>query len=174
MAGFAAAYQLATRAAETLPARHARVVSVADRLPEVLLAGSPQVAPLLLRRRWARSSRSPSAHADTLLDTLAALLRHDGSPTHAAEELYCHRNTVIYRIKQIEQLTGRSLADPRDKMLLEPGPARPGRTYRPSPAGRSRCGQARAQAAAPNHRAGLLDGALRGGGVADPCRRSRG
>ena len=50
--------------------------------------------------------------------TLAALLQHDGSPTHAAADLYCHRNTVIYRMKQIEQLTGRSLADPRDKMLL--------------------------------------------------------
>ena len=37
---------------------------------------------------------------------------------HAATELYCHRNTVIYRMKQIEQLTGRSLTDPRDKMLL--------------------------------------------------------
>jgi DNA-binding PucR family transcriptional regulator len=53
-----------------------------------------------------------------LLATLRALLAHDGSPTHAAEELYCHRNTVIYRMKQIERLTGRSLTDPRDKMLL--------------------------------------------------------
>ena len=55
-------------------------------------------------------SRTPS--------TLRSLLAHDGSPTHAAEELYCHRNTVIYRMKQIERLTGRHLADPRDKMLL--------------------------------------------------------
>ena len=52
------------------------------------------------------------------METLGALLRHDGSPTHAADELFCHRNTVIYRMKQIEQLTGRSLTDPRDKMLL--------------------------------------------------------
>ena len=61
----------------------------------------------------------PEPQASTLIETLAALLRHDGSPTHAAEELYCHRNTVIYRMKQIEQLTGRSLTDPRDKLLLE-------------------------------------------------------
>ena len=51
--------------------------------------------------------------------TLAALLRHDGSAKHAAEELFCHRNTVIYRAKQIEQLTGRTLTDPRDKLMLE-------------------------------------------------------
>jgi DNA-binding PucR family transcriptional regulator len=56
--------------------------------------------------------------AETLLATLRTLLAHDGSPTHAAAELYCHRNTVIYRMKQIERLTGRDLADPRDKMLL--------------------------------------------------------
>ena len=52
---------------------------------------------------------------------LGALLDHDGSAKHAAEALYCHRNTVIYRTKQIEELTGRSLADPRDKLLLELG-----------------------------------------------------
>lgn len=118
VAGFAAAYQLAHRAAETLTKGERRVVSVSDRLPEVLLAGSPQVAPLLLAETLGPILALPEAQSATLLETLAALLRHDGSPTHAAEELFCHRNTVIYRIKQIEQLTGRSLASPRDKMLL--------------------------------------------------------
>ena len=107
IAGFATAFQLATRAAETLP-RHARgVVPVSGALPEVLLAEA--LGPLL---------GQPDPQRRTLLDTLAALLRHDGSPTHAAEELYCHRNTVIYRLRQIEDLTGRNLADPRDKLLL--------------------------------------------------------
>ena len=95
------------------------MVSVAERLPEVLLAGSPQVTPLLLDETLGPVLSQPEPQASTLLETLAALLRHDGSPTHAAEELYCHRNTVIYRMKQIEQLTGRSLTDPRDKLLLE-------------------------------------------------------
>ena len=119
IAGFAPAFQLATRAAETLQRGEQRVVSVGERLPEVLLAGSPQVAPLLLAETLGPVLANPSHRPTTLLDTLAALLRHDGSPTHAAEELYCHRNTVIYRMKQIEQLTGRSLTDPRDKLLLE-------------------------------------------------------
>ncbi len=44
--------------------------------------------------------------------------RHDGSPTHAAAEPSCHRNTVSYRLRQLEELTGRSLTDPRDKLLL--------------------------------------------------------
>ncbi|MDN4162685.1 PucR family transcriptional regulator [Nocardioides abyssi] len=119
LAGFATAFQLACRAAETLPRSGRGVVPVTERLPEVLLAGSPQVAPLLLARTLGPILNQPETQARTLLDTLAALLRHGGSPTHAAEELYCHRNTVIYRLKQIEQLTGRSLADPRDKLLLE-------------------------------------------------------
>jgi hypothetical protein len=118
IAGFAAAYQLAHRAAETLVRGERRVVPVSDRLPEVLLAGSPLVAPLLVAETLGAILALPEAQAATLMETLAALLRHDGSPTHAAEELFCHRNTVIYRLKQIEQLTGRSLTDPRDKMLL--------------------------------------------------------
>ncbi len=119
IAGFAAAFQLATRAAETLDRGAQQVVSVAERLPEVLLAGSPQVAPLLLAETLGPVLGQPEPQATTLLDTLAAVLRHDGSPTHAAEELFCHRNTVIYRMKQIEQLTGRTVTNPRDKLLLE-------------------------------------------------------
>ncbi|GAA0976505.1 helix-turn-helix domain-containing protein [Nocardioides aquaticus] len=118
VAGFATAFQLATRAAETLPRQARGVVPVSGALPEVLLAGSPQMVPLLLAEALGPLLAQPDPQGRTLLDTLAALLRHDGSPTHAAEELYCHRNTVIYRLRQIEDLTGRTLADPRDKLLL--------------------------------------------------------
>ncbi|WP_170169677.1 PucR family transcriptional regulator [Nocardioides aurantiacus] len=119
LAGFATAFQLATRAAETLPRGERRVVSVSDRLPEVLLAGSPEVLPLLRSQTLDPLLAQPEHHRRTLLRTLAAVLRHDGSAKHAAEELYCHRNTVIYRTKQIEQLTGCTLTDPRDKLMLE-------------------------------------------------------
>lgn len=118
LAGFAAAFQLACRAAETLDRGAREVVAVSHRLPEVLLVGSPQVAPRLLAETLGPVLAQPRPQAEVLLDTLAALLRHDGSPTHAAGDLFCHRNTVIYRMKQIEELTGRSLAEPRDKMLL--------------------------------------------------------
>ncbi|MFC6345179.1 PucR family transcriptional regulator, partial [Nocardioides hankookensis] len=79
---------------------------------------SPEVAALLVRETVAPILAQPPHVADTLRQTLAALLEHDGSAKHAAEALYCHRNTVIYRAKQIEELTGRSLSDPRDKLLL--------------------------------------------------------
>ena len=48
IAGFATAFQLATRAAETLTRGESKAVSVTERLAEVLLAGSPQVTPLLI------------------------------------------------------------------------------------------------------------------------------
>ena len=48
MAGFATAYQLATRAAETVSRGDQRLVSVTDRLPEVLLGASPEVTSLLV------------------------------------------------------------------------------------------------------------------------------
>ena len=118
VAGYATAFQLASRATDTVPMGETCVVAVSQRLPEVLLAGSPEVAALLLRETLAPILAQPPHVAETLRQTLAALLEHDGSAKHAAEALYCHRNTVIYRAKQIEELTGRSLSDPRDKLLL--------------------------------------------------------
>ncbi|SFP07434.1 PucR C-terminal helix-turn-helix domain-containing protein [Amycolatopsis arida] len=121
LTGFATAYQLASRAAESLPRGTPRLVSVADRLPEVLLAGSPEVVPVLVAETVGPLLQQPGPQAETLLRTLSALLASDGSPTHAAEALYCHRNTVIYRMKQIESLTGRCLQRPRDKLELTLG-----------------------------------------------------
>ena len=121
LAGFATAYLLAGRVAETLPRGTQQMVSVTDRLPEVLLGGSPEVTALLVAETLGAVFGQPPQQSALLLETLAALLDHDGSPTHAAEQLFCHRNTVIYRMKQIEALTGRSLSDPRDKLLLSLG-----------------------------------------------------
>ena len=121
ISGFATAFQLAGRAAETLPRGTQQIVSVADRLPEVLLGGNPEVTSLLVSEALGAVLAQPAQQADLLLETLAAMLAHDASPTHAAEQLFCHRNTVIYRMKQIESLTGRNLQDPRDKLLLSLG-----------------------------------------------------
>jgi hypothetical protein len=129
LAGFATAYQLASRVAESLPRGAHRLAALADRLPEVLLAGSPEVVPVLVAETVGPILNQPQQLADTLLETLGALLAHDGSPTHAAQTLYCHRNTVIYRMKQIETITGRSLASAHDKFELTLGLLAAGRGY---------------------------------------------
>ena len=121
VAGFATAFLLASRAADTVPRDQQDVVAVTDRLPEVLLGGNPEIASLLVRQTVGPLLAQPPHVADTLVETLTALLAHDGSAKHAAEALYCHRNTVIYRTRQIEELTGLRLADPRDKLLLTLG-----------------------------------------------------
>jgi DNA-binding PucR family transcriptional regulator len=46
------------------------------------------------------------------------VLDADGSPSRAAGALYCHRNTVMYRLARLEALTGRRLSDARDRLLL--------------------------------------------------------
>jgi hypothetical protein len=48
-----------------------------------------------------------------LLDTFRAWLDNDGSIPDAAAALFCHPNTVRYRLRRIEQRTGRSLSNPR-------------------------------------------------------------
>jgi hypothetical protein len=128
-AGFALAYRLAVRAACTLPEGRRGLTTLEERLPEVLLADSPEIVPALVRETLGPVLALPRQQATLLLDTLAALLAHDGSPTHAAEQLYCHRNTVIYRQHRIESLTGRRLSDSRDKLLLSLGLLASGRSF---------------------------------------------
>jgi hypothetical protein len=116
--GFSMAYQLAAGTVETLPRGATQVVSVTDRLPEVLLTGSPEVTALLVRETVGPLLSQPSHQAEVLVATLRALVAHNGSPTHAAADLFCHRNTVIYRMRQIGSLTGRDLSDARDRLLF--------------------------------------------------------
>ncbi|MFF2039918.1 PucR family transcriptional regulator [Kitasatospora sp. NPDC058170] len=53
-----------------------------------------------------------------LLDTLDAWFAADGSTAEAARRLHCHRNTVLYRIARIAQLTGRTPTRPVDAAEL--------------------------------------------------------
>ncbi|WP_326764136.1 helix-turn-helix domain-containing protein [Streptomyces sp. NBC_01591] len=53
-----------------------------------------------------------------LLDTLDAWFTADGSTAEAARRLHCHRNTVLYRIARIAELTGRAPTRPVDAAEL--------------------------------------------------------
>lgn len=56
-----------------------------------------------------------------LMATLRAYFDSSFSLTHAAEALYVHPNTVVYRLKRIKELTGRDPTDPNDMLLLSLG-----------------------------------------------------
>ncbi|MFS8198187.1 helix-turn-helix domain-containing protein [Streptomyces sp. CWNU-52B] len=55
---------------------------------------------------------------ESLLETLTAWFHSGGSVDTAAHTLFCHRNTVRYRLRHIEELTGLHLKDPRDSAQL--------------------------------------------------------
>jgi PucR C-terminal helix-turn-helix domain/GGDEF-like domain len=51
---------------------------------------------------------------DILLETFRVWVENDGSIRTVGELLFCHPNTVRYRLHRIERRTGRSLSRPRD------------------------------------------------------------
>ncbi|RBY87325.1 CdaR family transcriptional regulator [Blastococcus sp. TF02A-26] len=118
-AGVATAYRLADTAARTLPVGTRQVVTIDDRLPEALLSNSPEISSRLVGQSLGGLLELPEDEQAVLLETLAAFLAADGSPTRAADELYCHRNTVMHRLRRIESVTGRKVTDPRARLLWQ-------------------------------------------------------
>ena len=57
-------------------------------------------------------------YAAELLRSLDAFLEHNGHWERAAAQLACHRHTLRYRIRRVEELTGRSLRSTRDRIEL--------------------------------------------------------
>jgi purine catabolism regulator len=51
-----------------------------------------------------------------LLKSLEAFLEQNGQWEKAARDLFCHRHTLRYRIRRVEQLTGRDLSTARDRI----------------------------------------------------------
>lgn len=118
LASFASAYRTAARAAATVATGDRLAVVATDRLPAIVVSADDEIGDLIEGHAFGDLVHQPAATRDTLLRTLAHVLVADGSPTNAAKLLYCHRNTVIYRMRQVEDLTGRSTADPDDRLIL--------------------------------------------------------
>jgi hypothetical protein len=113
------AYRLAETAARTLPPGSGCVVTIDERLPEALMSNSPEISSRLIGQSLGGLLELPDDEREVLLDTLAAFLASDGSPTRAADELFCHRNTVMHRLRRIESVTGRKLTDSRSRLLWQ-------------------------------------------------------
>jgi hypothetical protein len=85
-----------------------------DLLVERVLAGDVTASERLVRTAFAPLARTPA-----LLDTLDAYLGNGGSLEPAARTLFVHPNTMRYRLRRIEELTGRDPWDPRDLLALQ-------------------------------------------------------
>lgn len=112
------AYRLADVVLRTLPPGHVGLARLTERLPQALLAASPDLAKLLAATALCRVETLPAAERDALLDTLEAVLDADGSAARAADRLYVHRNTVVKRMRRLQGLTGRSFARSADRLEL--------------------------------------------------------
>jgi purine catabolism regulator len=55
-------------------------------------------------------------HDGELIRSLQAFLEHNARWETAAAELYIHRHTLRYRMRKVEELTGRDLASSFDRM----------------------------------------------------------
>jgi sugar diacid utilization regulator len=64
-------------------------------------------------------SRHEHEHKSEYLTTLGCYFRENNSPQRASRSLHVHPNTVAYRIKRIEEITGLRLDDYRDRLVAQ-------------------------------------------------------
>ncbi|MFD4736725.1 helix-turn-helix domain-containing protein [Streptomyces virginiae] len=118
-AELARAHRLAALALRTAPESEGpRTALLDERLPAALVAAEAELAGRLRQVVLGPVLALPVEDRRTLLTTLGTWLACQGSTTDAAQRLYCHRNTVSNRLRRVEQLTGRSLSDPRHVVEL--------------------------------------------------------
>jgi purine catabolism regulator len=55
-------------------------------------------------------------YGDELLRSLDVFIEHNGHWEKAASALFCHRHTLRYRVRRVEQLTGRDFSSARDRI----------------------------------------------------------
>ncbi|MET9552674.1 helix-turn-helix domain-containing protein [Streptomyces sp. NPDC006645] len=113
LAALGEARGLAETALRACP-REGGVVLLDEHLPAALVVSSTRLGAALAGRVLGPLDGLAPADRDLLVDTVRTWLEADGSAQRAGTRLYCHRNTVLNRLRRFEQLTGRSLARPAD------------------------------------------------------------
>ena len=113
MGGARRALRFATLAMVGAP-RGSAGVTVFDRAPVAVLAASaPDVMAEVAEAVLGSLNRLPDEERAVLVGTLRTWLACGGSVDTAAKTLFCHPNTVRYRLNRVTEHTGRSLTDPR-------------------------------------------------------------
>jgi hypothetical protein len=84
-----------------------------DSVLGVAAVSAPEVSGKLARIVLGAFNDLSGDEREMLIDTFNAWLDNSGSVPKAAAQLFCHPNTVRYRLRRIEERTGRMLADPR-------------------------------------------------------------
>jgi DNA-binding PucR family transcriptional regulator len=90
----------------------------AQRLLEEL-ARSPDLAPFL-ELVWPLVEHDRERRSD-LVRTLRAYFAAGGNAREAADRMFLHRNSLLYRLERIRKLTGLDLRDPGVALALQLG-----------------------------------------------------
>jgi hypothetical protein len=107
------ALQLARLALDSHP-RSPGVAQFRDSPIDILVGAAPHAALETARLVLGGLLALPEDELDLLLGTFEAWVRASGSANAAGSELFCHPNTVRYRLRRIEAGTGRTLSHPSD------------------------------------------------------------
>jgi len=108
---------LAAREELSILVEHARsmgllgLLRAEEHLLELIVGRSPR---LLGRLRARILAPIQDSDRPQLVETLQSLLAHGMDRTAASAALHVHRNTLAYRLRRIEELTGLDLSSPRD------------------------------------------------------------
>lgn len=112
------AMHLARNALESAQPGTATVTLFDDAPLPMLVVSAPSTAAAISKQILGPLLELPEADRELLLTTMATYFAVDGSASLASEQLYCHPNTVRYRLRKIEQLCGRSFDRPLDSAEL--------------------------------------------------------
>jgi hypothetical protein len=88
------------------------------RLPDGLLVSRPDLSNELVRQVLLPLYDLEPADRDLLFDSIGVWIECGGSTVQAARRMFCHRNTVLNRLRRVEQITGLALSRPRDLVQL--------------------------------------------------------
>jgi hypothetical protein len=94
--------------------RGSGTVTVFDQAPiAVVAASAPDVLAEVAQAVLGSLNRLPDEEREVLVGTLRTWLACGGSTEATAKALFCHPNTVRYRLNRVTEHTGRSLTDPQ-------------------------------------------------------------
>jgi phosphoglycolate phosphatase-like HAD superfamily hydrolase len=97
----------------SLPAGAPAVAQFEQTPLRVLAAAAPDAAAELARTVLGPVLDLPAQDRSSLLGTLQAWFEAGGSAAETGRRIYCHPNTVRYRLRRLQEHTGRSVEDPR-------------------------------------------------------------
>ncbi|HEV8648938.1 MAG TPA: helix-turn-helix domain-containing protein [Actinomycetes bacterium] len=97
----------------SLPAGAPAVAQFEETPLRVLAAAAPDAAGELVRTVLGPVLDLPAQDRLSLLSTLQAWFDAGGSAVETGKRIFCHPNTVRYRLRRLQEHTGRSLDDPR-------------------------------------------------------------